>query len=184
MNHEEATLNGKRYEDYIFPLIWAIMFPGTKLGKSNAYQNMHYHYDYWWKCYNKGKWRYYKLEVKYKYKGWGVYVLWELLNVNGDAGWGLGEADFIVFGAKDGIYVVNRAKVTAYICKKLGIQPDVRSLREAQSCLFDGAPLWKLCHRISRPNERTIKIPFEEFMTFVSPFFLSRYKENENRFRY
>ncbi len=70
MNHEEATLNGKRYEDYIFPLIWAIMFPGTKLGKSNAYQNMHYHYDYWWKCYNKGKWRYYKLEVKYKYKGW------------------------------------------------------------------------------------------------------------------
>ena len=168
MNHEEATLNGKRYEDYIFPLIWA---PGTKLGK--AYQNMHY--DYWWKCYNKGKWRYYKLEVKYK--GWGVYVLWELLNVNG-------EADFIVFGAKDGIYVVNRAKVTAYICKKLGIQPDVKSLREAQSCLFDGAPLWKLCHRISRPNERTIKIPFEEFMTFVSPFFLSRYKENENRFRY
>ena len=152
MNHEEATLNGKRYEDYIFPLIWAIMFPGTKLGKSNAYQNMHY--DYWWKCYNKGKWRYYKLEVKYKYKGWGVYVLWELLNV------------------------------TAYICKKLGIQPDVKSLREAQSCLFDGAPLWKLCHRISRPNERTIKIPFEEFMTFVSPFFLSRYKENENRFRY
>lgn len=129
--------------------------PGTKLGKSNAYQNMHYHYDYWWKCYNKGKWRYYKLEVKYKYKGWGVYVLWELLNVNGDAGWGLGEADFIVFGAKDGIYVVNRAKVTAYICKKLGIQPDVKSLREAQSCLFDG-----------------------------SPFFLSRYKENENRFRY
>lgn len=131
-----------------------------------------------------GRWRIYKLEIKYKIKGWGVYVLWELLNVNGDIGWGLGEADLIIFGAEDGVYVVNRAKVTAYICKKLGIQPNIKSIREAESCLFENSPMWKLCHRISRPNERTIKIPFEEFMTFVSPFFLNRYKENENRFRY
>lgn len=162
MNHEEATLNGKNYEEKVFPLIWAIMFPNTVLAESNPYQNMHCHYDYWWRCLNKGRWRIYKLEIKYKIKGWGVYVLWELLNVNGDIGWGLGEADLIIFGAEDGVYVVNRAKVTAYICKKLGIQPNIKS----------------------RPNERTIKIPFEEFMTFVSPFFLNRYKENENRFRY
>ena len=96
----------------------------------------------------------------------------------------MGEADLIIFGAEDGVYVVNRAKVTAYICKKLGIQPNIKSIREAESCLFENSPMWKLCHRISRPNERTIKIPFEEFMTFVSPFFLNRYKENENRFRY
>lgn len=64
------------------------------------------------------------------------------------------------------------------------MQPSIKSIREAESCLFESSPMWKLCHRISRPNERTIKIPFEEFMTFVSPFFLNRYKENENRFRY
>ncbi len=184
MNHEEATLNGKNYEEKVFPLIWAIMFPNTVLAESNPYQNMHCHYDYWWRCLNKGRWRIYKLEIKYKIKGWGVYVLWELLNVNGDIGWGLGEADLIIFGAEDGVYVVNRTKVTAYICKKLGIQPNIKSIREAESCLFENSPMWKLCHRISRPNERTIKIPFEEFMTFVSPFFLNRYKENENRFRY
>lgn len=159
MNHEEATLNGKNYEEKVFPLIWAIMFPNTVLAESNPYQNMHCHYDYWWRCLNKGRWRIYKLEIKYKIKGWGVYVLWELLNVNGDIGWGLGEADLI-------------------------IQPNIKSIREAESCLFENSPMWKLCHRISRPNERTIKIPFEEFMTFVSPFFLNRYKENENRFRY
>lgn len=117
MNHEEATLNGKNYEEKVFPLIWAIMFPNTVLAESNPYQNMHCHYDYWWRCLNKGRWRIYKLEIKYKIKGWGVYVLWELLNVNGDIGWGLGEADLIIFGAEDGVYVVNRAKVTAYICK-------------------------------------------------------------------
>lgn len=167
MNHEEATLNGKNYEEKVFPLIWTIMFPNTVLAESNPYQNMHCHYDYWWRCLNKGRWRIYKLEIKYKIKGWG-----------------LGEADLIIFGAEDGVYVVNRAKVTAYICKKLGIQPNIKSIREAESCLFENSPMWKLCHRISRPNERTIKIPFEEFMTFVSPFFLNRYKENENRFRY
>lgn len=117
MNHEEATLNGKNYEEKVFPLIWSIMFPNTVLAESNPYQNMHCHYDYWWRCLNKGRWRIYKLEIKYKIKGWGVYVLWELLNVNGDIGWGLGEADLIIFGAEDGVYVVNRAKVTAYMQK-------------------------------------------------------------------
>lgn len=100
MNHEEATLNGKNYEEKVFPLIWSIMFPNTVLAESNPYQNMRCHYDYWWRCLNKGRWRIYKLEIKYKIKGWG-----------------LGEADLIIFGAEDGVYVVNRAKVTAYICK-------------------------------------------------------------------
>lgn len=184
MNHEEATAFGKVFEDKIFPHRWLIMFPNTTLTPSTKYQNMECHFDFWWTRMKKGKQVDLKVETKAKTKGWGEYVLWELLNVNGYAGWGLGDADIIVFGAPDGMYVVNRKKVTNFICKHLNITPDIVSLRKQPSCLFDGAPLWKLSHRISRPKELTVKVPFDVFLDFVSKSTLKLYEENKNRFRY
>ena len=145
---------------------------------------MECHFDFWWTRMKGNNPVDLKVETKAKTKGWGEYVLWELLNVNGYAGWGLGDADIIVFGTPNGIYVVNRQKVTNYVCEYLGITPDVVSLRKQSSCLFDGAPLWALSHRISRPKELTVKIPFDVFLNFVSKDVLKLYKDNENRFRY
>lgn len=184
MNHTEATAFGKLFEKEIFPHRWLTMFPNSQLYPSTNYQNMDCHFDFWWKRKKKGKIIYLKIETKAKTKGWGEYVLWELLNVNGYAGWGLGDADIIVFGTPDNIYVVNRQKVTSFVCEYLGITPEVSSLRKLSSCLFDGAPMWALSHRISRPKELTVKIPFNVFLNFVSKDVLMIYKENENRFRY
>lgn len=160
------------------------MFPNSVLIPSTRYQNMECHFDFWWTRMKGNNSVDLKVETKAKTKGWGEYVLWELLNVNGYAGQGLGDADIIVFGAPDGIYVVNRQKVTNYVCKYLDITPDVVSLRKQPSCLFDCAPLWALSHRISRPKELTVKIPFNVFLNFVSKDVLKLYKDNENRFRY
>ena len=184
MNHEEATAFCKTFESTIFPHRWLIMFPNSVLIPSTRYQNMECHFDFWWTRMKGNNPVDLKVETKAKTKGWGEYVLWELLNVNGYAGWGLGDADIIVFGTPNSIYVVNRQKVTNYVCEYLGITPDVVSLRKQSSCLFDGAPLWALSHRISRPKELTVKIPFDVFLNFVSKDVLKLYKDNENRFRY
>jgi hypothetical protein len=112
---------------------------GWKCRKSTQSQDMREHIDYFVDIGGAEM----SVDVKgLKRSAISGKVLIEILNVNGDHGWLFGRAEVLAFQSESGFILIEREKLCAYICRKMGdvsrgLDSSLRSFSKMCS-----APFW------------------------------------------